>query len=114
MAVPKTTKTRCRDRAYKHYTNNIPTSFLHTQCRFPVISEQNQRKMSRTKKRCRDGVIVCLHALFLHLVSEVFGTAIPTSLCFIYFIRKWLLSVGKSLGLLRCARSRIEKVQTFW
>ena len=30
MAVPKTTETRCRDRAYKHCTNNpIPTSFLH-------------------------------------------------------------------------------------
>ena len=30
MAVPKTTETRCRDRAYKHCTNNpIPTSFLY-------------------------------------------------------------------------------------
>ena len=29
MAVPKTTATRCRDRAYKHCTNNpIPTSFF--------------------------------------------------------------------------------------
>ena len=30
MAVPKTTETRCRDRAYKHCTNiPIPTSFLY-------------------------------------------------------------------------------------
>jgi len=29
MAVPKTTATRCRDRPYKHCTNNpIPTSFF--------------------------------------------------------------------------------------
>ena len=29
MAVPKTTATWCRDRAYKHCTNNpIPTSFF--------------------------------------------------------------------------------------
>ena len=67
MAVPKTTETSCRDRAYKHCTNNpIPTSFFHAQCRFPVISEHNQRNMSRTKKTCRDGVIC---AVFLCPVS---------------------------------------------
>jgi len=42
------------------------------------------------KKGCRMGLFVqCLYALSLHLVSVVFGTAIPTSLnifgkCFIY------------------------------
>ena len=42
MAVPKTTDTRCRDRAYRHCTSNpIPTSFFHAQCPFPVISEHN-------------------------------------------------------------------------
>ena len=30
------------------------TSFFHVQCRFPVIFEHNQRKMSRTKRKCRD------------------------------------------------------------
>ena len=31
LAVPRTTETRCRDRAYKHCTNNpIPTSFFCT------------------------------------------------------------------------------------
>ena len=71
MAVPKTTANRCRDRAYKHCTNNpIPTSFFHAQCCFPVISEHNSRNMSRTKKNVGMGLFVqCLYALCLHLVS---------------------------------------------
>ena len=41
----------------------------------------NQRKMSCTKKDVEMGLFVqCLYALSLHLVSVVFGTAIPTSL----------------------------------
>ena len=81
IAVPKTTETRCRDRAYKHCTNNpIPTPFFRTMS-FQVISEHNQRKMSLTKKDVEMGLFVqCLYALSLHLVSVVFGTAIPTSL----------------------------------
>ena len=91
MAVPKTTATRCRDRAYKHCTNNpIPTSFFHVQYRLPVIL-QHKEICHVQKKRYRDGLFVqCLYALSLHLVAVVFGTAIPTSLyifgkCFIYF-----------------------------
>ena len=57
MAVPKTTATRCRDRAYKHCTNNpIPTSFFHAQYRLPVIL-QHKEICHVQKKRCRDGVI---------------------------------------------------------
>ena len=58
---------------HKHCTNNpIPTSFFHAQCHFPVVSEHNQRNMSRTKKRCRDGVICAVfYVLSLHLVSVV-------------------------------------------
>ena len=91
MAVPKPQKLGV---AYKHCTNNpIPTAsiFFHAQCRFPVISKHNQRKMSCTKKDVGMGLFVqCLYALSLHLVSVVFGTAIPTSLYifgqrFIYF-----------------------------
>jgi len=55
MAVPKTTATRCRDRAYKHCTNiPIPTSFFHAQCHFPVISEHNERYMS-----CTNAYLTC-------------------------------------------------------
>ena len=57
MAEPKTTATRCRDRAYKHCTNNpIPTSFFHAQYRLPVIL-QHKEICHVQKKRCRDGVI---------------------------------------------------------
>ena len=57
MAVPKTTATRCRDRAYKHCTNNpIPTSFFHAQYRLLVIL-QHKEICHVQKKRCRDGVI---------------------------------------------------------
>ena len=57
MAVPKTTETRCRDRAYKHCTNNpIPTSFFHAQYRLPVIL-QHKEICHVQKQRCRDGVI---------------------------------------------------------
>ena len=57
MAVPKTTATRCRDRAYKHCTNNpIPTSFFHAQYRLPVIL-QHKEICHVQKNRCRDGVI---------------------------------------------------------
>ena len=57
MAVPKTTATRCRDRAYKHCTNNpIPTSFFHAQYCLPVIL-QHKEICDVQKKRCRDGVI---------------------------------------------------------
>ena len=57
MAVPKTTATRCRDRAYKHCTYNpIPTSFFHAQYRLPVIL-QHKEICHVQKKRCRDGVI---------------------------------------------------------
>ena len=53
MAVPKTTETKCRDRAYKHCTNNpIPTSFFHAQCRSKIIKER-----CHLQKKCRDGVI---------------------------------------------------------
>ena len=79
MAVPKTTETRRRDRGYKHCTNNpIPTSFFHAQCHSPVISES---KKCHVQKRDVGMGLLCLHALSLHLVSEVFGTAIPISLC---------------------------------
>ena len=37
------------------------TSFFHVQCRFPVIFEHNQRKMSRTKRKCRD-VFFCMQS----------------------------------------------------
>ena len=77
MAVPKTTERKCRDRAYKHCTNNTIPTFFHAQCHFPVISDYNERKMSRTKERCTDGVICAVFfALSLRLVSVVFGTAI--------------------------------------
>ena len=57
MAVPKTTATRCRDRAYKHCTNNpIPTSFFHAQYHLPVML-QHKEICHVQKKRCRDGVI---------------------------------------------------------
>ena len=57
MAVPKTTATRCRDRAYKHCTNNpIPTSFFHAQYCLPVIL-QHKEICHVQKKRCKDGVI---------------------------------------------------------
>ena len=63
MAVPKTTETRCRDKAYKHCANNpIPTSPFHAQCHFPVISEHNRRKMSFTKLWCRDGNVCAVFA----------------------------------------------------
>ena len=95
MAVPKTTATRCRDRAYKHCTNNpIPTSFFHAQYRFPVILEHKEI-CDVQKKDVGMGLFVqCLYALSLHLVAVVFGTAIPTSLyifgkCFIYFIHRF-------------------------
>ena len=68
---------------HKHCTNNpIPTSlFFHAQCCFPIISEHNQRKMSCTKTDVGMGLFVqFLYALSLHLVSMVFGPAIPTSL----------------------------------
>ena len=56
MAVPKTTATRCRDRAYKHCTSNpIPTSLFHAQYRHPVIL-QHKEICHVQKKRCRDGV----------------------------------------------------------
>ena len=91
MAVPKTTATRCRDRAYKHCTNNpIPTSFFHAQYLLPVIL-QHKEICHIQKKDVGMGLFVqCLYALSLHLVAVVFGTAIPTSLyifgkCFIYF-----------------------------
>ena len=99
MAVPKTTETRCRDKAYKHCTNNpIPTSFFHAQL-FQVISEHNQRKMSLTKEDVGMGLFVqCLYALSRHLVSVVFGTAIPTSLnifgkCFIYLFVSFFYTI---------------------
>ena len=64
MAVPKTTATRCRDRAYKHCTNNpIPTSFFHAQYRFPVILEHKEICHVQKKDVYRDGdicaVFVC-------------------------------------------------------
>ena len=91
MAVPKTTATRCRDRAYKHCTNNpIPTSFFHAQYRLPVILERKEICHVQKKDVGMGLFVQCLYALSLHLVAVVFGTAIPTSLyifgkCFIYF-----------------------------
>ena len=100
MAEPKTTETRCRDRAYKHCTNNpIPASFFSCTMSFQVISEHNQRKMSLTKKDVGMGLFVqCLYALSLHLVSVVFGSAIPTSLyifgkCFIYLFVSFFVTI---------------------
>ena len=95
MAVPKTTATRCRDRAYKHWTNNlIPTSFFHAQYHFPVILEHKEICHVQKKDVGMGLFVQCLYALSLHLVVVVFGTAIPTSLyifgkCFIYFIYKY-------------------------
>ena len=66
--------------------------FFYAHCRFPVISEDNQKRMSRTKKDVGMGLFVqCLYAPSLHLVSVVFGTATPTSLyifgkCYIYIM----------------------------
>ena len=89
MAMPKTTATRCRDRAYKHCTNNsIPTSFVHDIFLYTVrLLGDNIVHKKRIKGM---GLFVqCLYALSLHLVAVVFGIAIPTSLyifgkCFIY------------------------------
>ena len=81
MAVLKRTATRCRDRAYKHCTNNpIPISPFHAQCHFPVISEHNWRKMSFTftKLWCRAGEI-CAVFFVCNVSTVVLGTAIPTS-----------------------------------
>ena len=87
MAVPKTTETRCRNRAYKHCTNiPIPTSIFHAQCHFPVISEQSKKDVMYKKRDLGMGLFVqCWYALSVHIVSVVFGTAIPTSL---YIFRK--------------------------
>ena len=41
---------------------------------------KKERKMSHTKKNVEMGLFVqCLYALSLHLVSVVFGTAIPNT-----------------------------------
>ena len=71
MAVPKTTKTRCRDGSVQerqdiqtlHKYPHPYIFFFHRQCCFPVISDNSLRRMSHAKKRCRDGniciVFVC-------------------------------------------------------
>ena len=91
MAVSKTTATRCRDRAYKHCTNNpIPTSFFFVCDIFLYAVRLLGDNIVHEKKDVGMGLFVqCLYALSLHLVAVVFGTAIPTSLyifgkCFIY------------------------------
>ena len=97
MAVAKTTATRCRDRAYKHCTNNpIPASFLYVTYFFNYALRLLGNDIVHEKKKGAGmGLFVqCLYALSLHLVAVVFGTAIPTSLdifgkCFIYLFT-WL------------------------
>ena len=106
---------------HKHCTNNpIPTSFFHAQCHFPVISEHNQRSMSRTKKVVGMGLFVqCFYALSLHLVSVVFGTAIPTSLyivgkCFIYLYNIYLCHLNtlhqSPPGTLYCIKAQLAGI----
>ena len=104
MAVPKTTDTRCSDRAYKHCNNPIPTSFFSCTMSFQVILEHNQRMMSLTKK---EGYLcsVCMPCLYTYnVVSVVFGTAIPTSLnifgkCFMYlFVSFFCCTIAHHIG----------------
>ena len=96
------------DRAYKDYTGNpIPTSFfsMFSFCRLHY-------EITLTDGECKDGVtcvvffITCLACTLpsLHLVSVVFGTAIPTFLyifgkCFSYFNYKLLPKVLKGFTL---------------
>ncbi len=86
MAVPKITATRCRDRAYKHCTNNpIPTSFFVRDLFFIYALRLLGNDIVHEKKDVGMGLFVqCLYALSLHLVAVVFGTAIPTSLYILF------------------------------
>ena len=56
MAVPKTTATRCRDRAYKHCTNNPITTSFFVRDIFPYAVRLLGDNIVH-EKRCRDGVI---------------------------------------------------------
>ena len=98
MAVPKTTATRCRDRTYKHCTNNpIPTSVLYVAYFFNYALRLLGNDIVHEKTDVGMGLFVqCLYVLSLHLVAVVFGTAIPTSLdifgkCFIYLYTNLLM-----------------------
>ena len=81
MAVPKTTETMYRDRAYKHCTNNpIPTPFLYVTSFFDYAPILLENDIVHEKKDVGMGLFVrCLYALSLQLVVVVYGTAIPKS-----------------------------------
>ena len=91
----------CRqDRAYKDFTSNpIPTSSIF-HVSYPSAGYTVRllgTAMMLKKKRCRDGV---------------------TYLCSLLRVQRSRINIvrglGTRLGLLRFARSRVEKVRTFW
>ena len=108
MAVPKTTETRCRDRAYKHCTNNpIPTSFfLQVTSFFDYVLRLRGTTLCM-KKRCRDGVIF---AVFVCPVST-------SSFCSFWHCHPYLNIFGKCfiyLSTKGCSYVNFLLPRAFW
>ena len=103
MAVPKTTETRCRDGSVQAkqgiqkqhtVTPSLHLFYIHDILWQAIQDMYYWEQHCTVKKDVGMGLLVCFACTlpFLHLVSVVFGTAIPTFLyifgkCFLYFYR---------------------------